>query len=75
MGAMRGCHWARKVIATKENTICQRPVRSLSDISGSGVIVVYVPHMSQQLQAERMRVERQTLRSSGVSWCVLRGRA
>ena len=26
------------------------------------ICLLYVPHMSQQLQAERMRVERQTLR-------------
>jgi hypothetical protein len=30
--------------------------------------------MSQQLQAERMRVERQTLWIGGVSWLVLDGR-
>jgi hypothetical protein len=30
--------------------------------------IVYVPHMSQQLQAERMSVERQTLRSEVSRW-------
>lgn len=52
-GDMRGCHCARKVIA----------VHLISSRLLSLVRLQYVPHMSQQLAADRIIVDRQTLQN------------